>query len=290
MKAFLKTLKFTDSVLAAGLARMEQNDAAANADLVIKLWRSKEQGGEGISLLEFWEKIYWPSQRGLTKQEKLAQVNEFAPHYASKIYPGVLQDNLALRKAGVEVVIVSNGDQELARAITPLLGIKPRNIVGSHLIYKDGVATGVNHSYELFNKDWTTRPQPGKSLSFHYWLNANKWRWRWKALDLERIVIAGADGDSASSDGGIMMLLPRRASIGNFMVDTPHEPARLEKFRGVAEKYGWNRGQFFTLAHNRVSPEAWNDAEVEARSLVAKAAVKVATLARRVSRLASRIR
>ena len=68
----------------------------------------------------------------------------------------------------------------MARSVAPLLGIKTRNVVGSHLIYKDGVSVGDNHAYEIFDKEWATLPQPGKPLFFHYWLNSNKWRWGWK--------------------------------------------------------------------------------------------------------------
>ena len=59
-------------------------------------------------------------------------------------------------------------------------------------------------------------------------------------------MIAGRDGDSASADGGLM-ILGQTAAIGNFMVDTPGEPKRLQKFKAVADKYGWTPGQFFTL-------------------------------------------
>src|SRR4029450_10969784 len=135
---------------------------------VLRLWESKESGGEGIGLLDFWKGIYWPTQIGLTQEEKLAQVKAFAPHYAARIYPGVPEENRILEDLGVHVVIVSNGDQELARAASDFLGIKPENVVGSHLMYgPDGRATGVNHSYEVFDEDWTVRPQPGKPLSFH---------------------------------------------------------------------------------------------------------------------------
>ncbi len=259
MKSFLKNVKINDRGLQAELADVDQNNAAANARLVIKLWRSKEQGGEGISLLEFWQGVYWPTQKGLTKKEKREQVALFAPHYAAKIYAGVREENLALKKAGVDVVIVSNGDQELAGAVASLLGIKRRNVVGSTLIYEKGFATGVNHSYEIFDKEWTSKPQPGKSLSFHYWVNANKWRWKWKDLDLGKIVVAGADGDSASSDGGMMTLLPPGSALGNFMIDTPREPGRIKKFHALAEKYGWTRGQFFTLVQDPAGPGDWDD-------------------------------
>jgi hypothetical protein len=163
----------------------------------------------------------------------------------------------------VEVVVVSNGDQELARAVTPHLGIKFENAVGSHLLYKrvngKRVSTGVNHAYEIFDKEWNSKPQPGKSLSFHYWLNTNKWRWGWKNIDLHRVVVAGADGDSASSDGGMMTLLPPGSALGNFMVDTPTEPGRLKKFQALAEKYGWTKGEFITLVQDPAAPGAWTD-------------------------------
>jgi len=214
---------------------------------VLELWDRKESGGQGIALLDFWKGIYWPTQIGLTEEEKLAQVKAFAPHYASRIYPGVPEENRLLEELGVHVVIVSNGDQELARAASGHLGIKPENVVGSHLIYgADGHATGVNHSYEVFDEDWTVRPQPGKPLSFHYWVHVNRARWGWNRIDDRKIVIAGRDGDSASADGGMMILL-KAPAIGNFMVDTPGEPDRLKKMLKLVDKYGWTPGQHFTL-------------------------------------------
>ena len=218
---------------------------------VVHLWVAKETGaGDGIGLLDFWSGAYWPSQIGLSQKEKLAQVAEFIPFYAAKVYPGVAEENRMLEEAGVHVVIVSNGDQELAIAAAPTLGVKPENVVGSHLIYgADGISTGVNHSYEVFGADWHNRPQPGKSLSFHYWLHANRSRFGWKAISDLTTVIAGRDGDSASTDGGMMILLAPPA-IGNFMIDTPGEPDRIAKFYSVAAKYGWTRGQFFTLVQS----------------------------------------
>jgi len=214
---------------------------------VIRLWQSKEHGGPGISLLDFWSKIYWPTQIGLTKEEKESQVREFAPHYAKKVYPGVPEENRLLEELGVNVVIVSNGDHELALAVSGILGIKPENVVGSRLVYgKDGRATGCLYSYELFDEEWSDRPQPGKPLSFHYWAHVNRKRLGLPHLSDEQIVVAGRDGDSASADGGMMILLSPPA-IGNFMVDTPGEPGRLKKFFELAARYGWTRGQFFTL-------------------------------------------
>ena len=217
---------------------------------VLRLWDSKERGGSGIGLLDFWAEVYWPSQRGLTREEKLRQVQAFAPTYADRVYPGVKDENLALTDAGVEVVIVTNGDQELATAAAPYMGIKPDNVVGSHLIYEGEQSTGENHAYEIFAEDWAERPQPGKPLRFHYWIYINRSRWGWDHLDEHLILIAGRDGDSASSDGGMMIFLPTPA-IGNFMVDTPGEPARLQKFHSVTSKYGWTRGQFFTLVQEQ---------------------------------------
>ncbi len=218
---------------------------------VLRLWKGKEQGGEGINLLDFWFGAYWPSQVGFTKEEKWAQVTEFAASYAPKIYPGVTAENRALTDAGVNVVIVTNGDQELAFAAADTLAIDPRNVVGSRLLYgEDGKATGCNHSYEVTEKYWVNKPQPGKALSFHYWLHTNRGRWGWNTIDERRLVIAGRDGDSASSDGG-MMILSQAPAIGNFMVDTPDEPERIQRFYRVAAKYGWTRGQFFTLGQER---------------------------------------
>lgn len=222
---------------------------------VLRLWESKEAGGSGIGLFDFWSNVYWPSQACMTRAQKIAQVNDFAPHYACRIYPGVKEQNTALSEAGVEPVIVTNGDQELAVAVAPLLGIKAQNVVGSHMIYEGEHATGENHSYEVFAEEWASRPQPGKPLSFHYWMHVNRGRWGWEDLDEEQIVIAGRDGDSASSDGGMMIFLPTPA-IGNFMIDTPGEPERLKKFQSVASKYGWSKGRYFTVAHS-ASSRGW---------------------------------
>ncbi|CAN5579667.1 hypothetical protein BH11CYA1_BH11CYA1_48980 [soil metagenome] len=216
----------------------------------LRLWLNKEDGGDGIAMMDFWTNVYWPSQVGLSKAEKLAQVTAFAPLYANKAYPGVKEENELLASIGVTVVIVSNGDQELAIAVAPELGVKPENVVGSHLIYdKAGVSTGVNHSYEVGGDEWHSKPQPGKPLSFHYWLHVNRARFGWSRIDERKFVIAGRDGDSASTDGG-MMILMHGCAIGNFMINTPGEPARLEKFLAVASKYGWTVGQFITLDHS----------------------------------------
>ncbi len=250
LKKFLIATKAKDpsAIPDKEFAAVATNSGTENGHLVIELWKRKEAGGPGIGLLEFWAGAFWPSQIGLTRDEKAEQVRAFAPSYAAKIFPGVREDNLALKRAGVHVVIVSNGDQELAQSVTSLLGIDATNAVGSHLIYDaNGISTGVNHAYEVFDSAWERRPQAGKPLSFHYWLNANKERMDWRKLDEDRIVLAGRDGDSASSDGGMMILLNMPAAIGNFMVDTPGEPKRLEKFKALARKYGWTKGQFVTL-------------------------------------------
>jgi hypothetical protein len=214
----------------------------------INLWLTSEAGGKGIELLDLWSNIYWPSQLGMTEAEKLRQVQAFAPTYASRIYAGVREENELLEEIGVNVVIVSNGDQELAIACAPFLGIKPENVTGSNLIYgADGLSTGVNHTYEVNLKDWNVRPQPGKPLGFHYWLHNSRGRWGWDNIDERKFVIGGRDGDSASSDGGMMILMPSTAAIGNFMVNTPGEKGRITKFYALAAKYGWTKGQFITL-------------------------------------------
>ncbi len=233
------------------LARLANALSNSKQDLgpheVIRTWLSKEDGGDGIGMMDFWTNIYWPSQLGLTRDEKLAQVRAFAPLYADKVYPGVFEENKLLESIGVTVVIVSNGDQELAIAAAPILGVKAENVVGSHLIYNaEGVSSGINHRYEIEGPDWHARPQPGKNFSFHYWLHMNRARFGWKSIDERKYVIAGRDGDSASTDGG-MMILMQTAAIGNFMVNTPGEPNRLATFHKVASKYGWTRGQFITL-------------------------------------------
>jgi hypothetical protein len=205
---------------------------------VIDLWL-----GNKIGFLDFWH-LYWKTQIGLTRDEKLAQVAAFAPSYEARVYPGIPDENRALALAGVRVVIVSNGDQELAQAIAPILGISSRNAVGSNLIYDDkGVSTGVNHAYEVSDKDWFKRPQPGKTVNWHYWLHQNDPA----RIDNGTIVIGGRDGDSANSDGGMMILCNEPSAIGNFMFNTPGEPDRIETFYKEAAKYGFRRGQFITV-------------------------------------------
>jgi len=250
---FLQTEKDSSaSWLARNLGRLARavgmkGEHEYSPDQVISTWLSKEDGGPGIGMMDFWSKIYWPSQMGLTKAEKLAQVNAFAPLYADKVYPGVFEENQLLESLGVNVVIVSNGDQELAIAAAPVLGVKPENVVGSHLLYdENSVSTGVNHRYEIDGPDWHSRPQPGKNFSFHYWLHMNRARFGMSSIDERKYVIAGRDGDSASTDGG-MMILMQTAAIGNFMVNTPGEPNRIKSFHQVASKYGYTRGQFITL-------------------------------------------
>lgn len=214
---------------------------------VLRLWQAKEEGGEGIEIVDFWTEIYWPSQIGITRAEKQEQVKAFAAYYGSRVYPNVPDENRLLEELGLHVVIVSNGDQELAISAGSVLGIKAENVVGSNLLYDEsGRSTGVNHSYELFDKFWSDKPQPGKQFSFHYWLHKNCSRWGWSRINEQNFVIAGRDGDSASADGG-MMILGQTVAIGNFMVDTPNEPKRLAKFQAVADKYGWTPGQFITL-------------------------------------------
>lgn len=250
LKKFFAHIKAKDPTAISDeeMAKVATNSGSENGHLVVELWQRKEAGHPGLSLIDFWEGAYWPTQLGLTEQEKADQVRAFAPHYAKKIFPHAREDNEALAAAGVHVVIVSNGDQELAQAVAPLLGIDPRNVVGSNLIYENGVATKINHSYEIFDPVWNARPQGGKPLSYHFWMNKEKERFGWSGLDENRIVVAGRDGDSASSDGGMMILMMKQAAIGNFMVDTPNEPGRLQKMLALARKYGWTKGQFVTLA------------------------------------------
>ena len=214
---------------------------------VVRLWLNREEGGEGIEIVDFWREVYWPSQIGISREEKQAQVKAFAEYYSTRVYPLVPEENRLLDELGVHVVIVSNGDQELAIAAGAVLGIRPENVVGSNLLYgADGLSTGVNHSYELFDGFWANRPQPGKQFSFHYWLHANRARFGWTRISEQHFTIAGRDGDSASADGG-MMMLGQTVALGNFIVDTPDEPKRREKFLAVADRYGWTPGQFFTL-------------------------------------------
>lgn len=245
----MRGIGITLTRIAGAFAGIQPEFAQLTPQAALRLWQQKEEGGEGIGMLDLWSNVYWPSQVGMTRAEKLAQVQAFAPTYACRIYPGVKEENLALTAAGVEVVIVTNGDQELAIAAAPYMGIKPENVVGSHLVYDGEHSTGENHSYEVFAEEWASRPQPGKPLSFHYWIYMNRQRWGWDHLDEHQIVIAGRDGDSASSDGGMMIFLPTPA-IGNFMIDTPGEPGRLKKFQSVTSKYGWTKGQFFTLVQS----------------------------------------
>lgn len=209
-------------------------------------WIRHEQTGEGIGMMDFW-RVYWTSQIGMTRAEKQALVTAVAPLYANKVFPGVKEENELLTSLGVEVVIVSNGDQELALAIAPMLGIKPENTVGSHLRYDDsGVSIGVNHSYEVFGDDWMVRPQPGKNLSFHFWLHKERHRFFRDRINEDRFVILARDGDSGSTDGG-MMIHGHPSLIGNFMIDVPGEPERVKKFQQMMDKYGWTCGNCITL-------------------------------------------
>jgi hypothetical protein len=223
---------------------------AFGPEQVLNLWQSKE-----LSTADFWLGIYWQSQMGMTLAEKQAQVQEFAPTFADKIYPGVADEHRALEAAGVIPVLVSNGDQELAKGFAPYLGIKPENMVGSFQVYgPDGRAIGFKHTYEIFTGEWTQRPQPGKHLNFHYWVHSNLERFGWQFNDDRKFVLVGRYGDSASADGGMMILLPPPA-LGNFMIDTPNEPDRIQKFYPMAAKYGWNPGQFFTVTRQESPAE-----------------------------------
>ena len=139
-------------------------------------------------------------------------MTRFAPLYAARIYPDVPEENRTLTAVGVDVMIVSNGDQELAIAAAPFLGVKPENVVGSNLVYgPDGRSFDYNHSYEIL--DWPDKPQPGKILSLHYLLRTSLKRFSWDHIAFDKFVIAGRDGDSASSDGGMMIFGRRLQSV-----------------------------------------------------------------------------
>jgi hypothetical protein len=257
-----KNNKFTDQQLATMDKYLQthfpdraRQPGESAAQQVIRLWKDTEHGQAGLNVFDFWKDIYWSTQQGLTPAEKIAEANAFAPSYADRIYQGVTEENKVLADQGVNVVLVSNGDQDLARAIAPVLGVKPENAVGSNLLYdSEGHSTGINHSYEQLDGPWRTKPQAGKALSFHYWLNMNKERWGWTHIDDEKVVLAGRDGDSAASDGGMMMLL-KPPAIGNFIIDTPGSPERAQKFYQFADKYGWTPGQFITLSQKPSASE-----------------------------------
>jgi hypothetical protein len=184
----------------------------------------------------------------MTLEEKIRQANAFAPEYADRVFRDVPAENKAEEEAGVEVVCLSNGDEEVAKAIAPYLGIKPENVAGSHLVLDDhGCACNVDHlyqSYEITSAEWMKRPQPGKFYKFHWWLNHNLERFGMAEPDLSKITIIACDGDSASSDGGMNVNFAEVA-LAHFMVfDTQ---SRLEDYFHVARKYGWVKGQFCTL-------------------------------------------
>lgn len=231
------------------LKEVRHNDGKRNAAKVLELWRRTEEGRkDGITLLSFWTGAYWPSQIGLTREEKKRQVDAFAPEYASKIFPGAREQNIALGKAGVEVILVTNGDQELAQTVAPLLGIEPNNVLGSTLQYDESSrSTGEVHTCEIYDGVWTKKPQPGKSLKFLYWLGEN--RKRWPDINRDKITVAAMAGDSASADSGVMFFL--NPALASFMVNTPGEPARLQKFINLAEKFGrgLGLGSFVTLSY-----------------------------------------
>ena len=231
-----------------GLGRLPR--AAQSPKAVLQSFVDGCDGKPGLKLFDFWTDAFWPSQFGITREERLAQLAAYAPEYAKRIYPHVTQQNQLLEAMGVNYVIVSNGQQELAMAVAPLLGIKPENVVGATLLYDEkGLSTGVKHHYDVFDKDWEQRPQPGKTVNFHYWLHKNRARFGWEFLNHKKWCIAGRDGDSASSDLGMMVLM-EHALFGNYMVDTPGEPDRLKTFIRLAAKYSWTKGQFITLVRS----------------------------------------
>jgi hypothetical protein len=234
------------------IKRLDPDARSTTPEDAIKLWQSKEKGGDGIKLLDFWSEIYWPSQKGMSMAEKIAETQEFARTFQDKIYPLVPEINKAIEDAGAHVVILSNGDRELAKAIAPEFGIKPDDVVAAKsVVGADGMLTGKQGSLEILDSKWQDLPQPGKAINFHNWLDTNKGRFGMDRLDESKVVIAGFNGDSAAADGGMMILSPQKG-IGDFMVDTPGEPARIAKFYELADKYGWMKGEFVTL-HRRPS-------------------------------------
>lgn len=234
-------------IISNAIKHLDPQAKSTTPEDALKLWQSKEKGGQGIGLLDFWNKIYWPSQKGMTMAEKVAETKDFSKTFSDKIYPLVPEINKAIEDAGAHVVILSNGDQEIAKAIAPEFGVKPENVIGATtLVDPHGFLTGAPQNYEMFDKTWSQLPQPGKEMNFHNWLDANKQRFGWNQLDEGRVLLAGYNGDSAAADGG-MMVFSKEKGIADFMVDTPGEPSRIAQFYSLANQFGGTKGEFVTL-------------------------------------------
>ncbi len=243
--------KHVESFLRRRLATVSPFACATGDDATpqaaLRLWDTQ---ASGFGLLDFW-RLYWLSQIGVTREERATMLAEFAPHATACAFPGVIEENLALEAAGVHVVLVTAGDQELAVAVAPGLGIKPENVVGSPLQYTaDGYSNGLIHSYDILDQEWADKPQPGKDLNFRYWIwcQVANGRWGWSHRDDRKMVIAGIDGDSPSADLGMMLwLLGAPATLGHFMVSNPGDTRRLERFYYLSGRYGSTLGRFITL-------------------------------------------
>ena len=246
LSSFLKNTGKLSDVEERLIESGSPNDAAR---MVLTLWRrGLEDSATGISLGEFWTEAYWASQAGLSGEEKKSLASEFAPTYKDKIFPGVTEANSALKEAGVRIVMVTNGDEELAKSVAPLLGIEEADVVGTGHIYEEGRSTGQMHTLEIFEGEWSNRPQPGKALNFRCWLTHRS------ELNGEDVTVAGFDGDSFGADGGAMLFLQPNPVLGYFMVDTPgsRDAGRIEKFReGVLKYGGWQKEKFIRLSYEK---------------------------------------
>lgn len=245
----LEALTRTKVFDTAKLYSLKSNSPQENAREILQLWSRHERvGAPGIDLATFWREIYWPTLIGLSPKEKAQMVAAFVQEYPPKIFPGVLKANATLRDSGVEVVIVTNGDEDLAKGVAPALGIDPRNVAGVETEYHGERATGRGHFLEIFDAEWSRRPQPGKFIRLGCWAERDEQKAR--SIEGKAIVIAGFDGDSPGPDGGAMLFM--RPKLGYFMVDTPgsHDQHRIKGFKDFVERYAhWHAERFIALTY-----------------------------------------
>lgn len=245
VEAFAELLRANAPSLHSRLPHLLAQSPSKIAHQALKSWaRNELKGSEGISLKELFMQGYWSSFKGMTRPEKMKLVQDFAPEYQNKIFPGAREEHLALAAAGVKVIIVTNGDADLARSIAPLMGISPDNVAGVDAYYDgEGRATGEAHILEIEDEEWARRPQPGKPIRFECFLR--------ERFPNRQVILAGFDGDSPAADGGGMLFL--KPKLGYFMVDTPgsHDRMRITKFNDFVRRYGQRfESHFVVLGYN----------------------------------------
>lgn len=233
-----------DSISPQQQGEAKVNTPTQNAQLVLDLWRSHEfEGRPGIDLTTFWSTFYWPSNIGMSRDERQQMIKAFAPEYVSRIYPEVQEENQALKDSGVTPVIVSHGDLEIARAVAPFLGVDPINVVAeaSHYNASD-LHTGTGNPLVVQDPKWRELPQSGKLILFNSWVA--------QRFGGQEYVVAGFDGDSPSTDGGAMLTL--RPRVGYFIVDTPgtHDAGRLPDFINFVHTHaGGYQAHFYAVPY-----------------------------------------